>query len=97
MKSWIECCYSMIICAGGLVGYFKAGSLPSLIAGLVCGTVILCAAIAEKKSFILLVSGFLCCMMGHRFIKSGKLMPAGMVLILSLGVFMKNLVELIRQ
>lgn len=36
----VSSAYALVIATGGLVGYFKAGSVPSLVAGLVFGSIL---------------------------------------------------------
>ncbi|CAG8473321.1 21217_t:CDS:2 [Dentiscutata erythropus] len=81
--------YAATISLGGVVGYIKAGSLPSLFFGLTFG--VLAAYGASRVSanprdviVALLVSLVLLIVMGIRFYKSGKFMPAGLVTVLSL-------------
>jgi uncharacterized membrane protein (UPF0136 family) len=74
---------------GGAIGYVKAGSLPSLIAGLTFGGFAAYAASrvsANPKNveMALIVSCTLLVIMGIRFYNSGKFMPAGLVSVLSL-------------
>jgi len=81
--------YAFIVALGGLIGFFKAGSTTSLVAGLSFGS--LAAFAANRVStnprnvgLALAVSSVLLLVMGARFYKSGKFMPAGLVTILSL-------------
>ncbi|EFO19156.2 hypothetical protein LOAG_09337 [Loa loa] len=78
--------YAGIIVAGGLVGYFKAGSTTSLVAGLAFGSAAGFAAQFNNNPMLLAVSSGLTVIMGVRFIQSGKIMPSGIVAVLSLGM-----------
>lgn len=70
------------------------GSIPSLLAGSAFGGLILYGASKVSDNpknclFILCVSFVLGAFMGHRFIKSGKFMPAGLITLLSLISFIR--------
>ena len=65
--------YAFCVIAGGLAGYIKSGSVPSLAAGLLFGSI---AAVGAYKSNVpigLLTSGSLLGVMGYRFMNTGKL------------------------
>mmetsp|Transcript_5416 Transcript_5416/g.8096 ORF Transcript_5416/g.8096 Transcript_5416/m.8096 type:complete len:111 (-) Transcript_5416:110-442(-) len=71
---------------GGAVGYFKKGSKASLGAGLVCGSLLIGsgAMISTDKQFeghslAATTSGLMSAGMGQRYLKTGKMMPAGFV------------------
>ena len=74
---------------GGIVGYVKAGSLPSIIAGAVTGVLLLVAAsllsshrlVGLATAFV--VSLLLAAQFVPKFIRTGKVMPAGLMSILS--------------
>ncbi|KAG9303663.1 hypothetical protein G9A89_018560 [Geosiphon pyriformis] len=79
--------YSLIVGIGGIIGFVKAGSTPSLLAGLTFGG--LAAYAAHRVStnpknvgLALIVSCLLLTVMGVRFARSGKFMPAGLVAVL---------------
>jgi len=80
--------YATVIAAGGVIGYVKAGSLMSLVTGLVFGALSAFGAYQLSQNpnnylLLLCTSGFLTLMMGYRFSQSGKFMPAGLVAVLS--------------
>ncbi|KAM4607691.1 transmembrane protein 14A [Polymixia lowei] len=86
---WFGFSYAAAIALGGFFGYKRKGSVMSLIAGLVFGCLSAYGAYKVsndqndiKVSF--LASGTLAVVMGMRFKKSGKLMPAGIMTGLSL-------------
>jgi Small integral membrane protein len=71
---------------GGAVGYFKKGSKASLGAGLFCGSLLIGSGILisgehqfEGHSLATATSALMSMGMGHRYIKTGKVMPAGLV------------------
>jgi uncharacterized membrane protein (UPF0136 family) len=74
---------------GGIVGYVKAGSVASIIAGSITGVLLLVAAfllpehrmIGLATAFI--VSLLLAAQFVPKFLRTGRVMPAGMMAILS--------------
>lgn len=74
---------------GGVIGYVKAGSLPSIIAGMVTGVLLLVAGwILPTNRIIgiviaLIISFLLAAQFIPKFIRTGKAMPAGLMSILS--------------
>ncbi|XP_061645089.1 transmembrane protein 14A isoform X2 [Phyllopteryx taeniolatus] len=84
---WIGFGYAAAILLGGYMGYKRKGSVMSLMAGLVFGGLSAYGAynISNKPTDIkvlLLTSGLLSLVMGTRYKKSGKLVPAGIMTIL---------------
>ena len=80
-----------IVGLGGIMGYMKKGSTPSLVAGLTLGSALIGSGvlITKNQSFeghclACGATGIMTVAMGSRFYKSGKFMPAGLVA--SLGV-----------
>ncbi|CAG0883983.1 unnamed protein product [Darwinula stevensoni] len=76
--------YAAVVAVGGLIGYVKAGSIPSLAAGLAFGGILGAGAYMtsqdnSKVYFPLITSIALTGLMGYRFYNSGKFMPAGLV------------------
>jgi uncharacterized membrane protein (UPF0136 family) len=79
--------YIVLLIAGGLFGFFKAKSKPSLIASVVFGAaLILCAVgfifqpyVADILLAVLLV------VFGIRLSKTKKFMPSGLMLVLTLA------------
>ncbi|KAL8590440.1 hypothetical protein ACOMHN_011653 [Nucella lapillus] len=86
---WISFAYAATVSAGGIIGYVKAGSLPSMVMGLMFGALIgvgACKTSKDPKNFSmsLATAAGLAVVMGWRFVASGKFMPAGLVTTLSL-------------
>ncbi|XP_062586974.1 transmembrane protein 14C-like [Saccostrea cucullata] len=84
----VSLAYSVTVAAGGLMGYVKAGSVPSLMAGLAFGSLMgygtyQTSMDPQNVHLSLVTSGVLTGVMGYRFVNSGKFMPAGLVATLS--------------
>ena len=85
--------FGFLTIAGGVMGYVKAGSTISLIAGSICGVLLLVAAFILPGQAIAgltigaIVSLLLAAQFLPAFIRTGKMMPAGMMSLLSvLGI-----------
>ncbi|KAL1919494.1 uncharacterized protein VTP21DRAFT_2187 [Calcarisporiella thermophila] len=81
--------YAGIVFVGGVIGYLKAGSAASLASGVIFGSLIgysarLTSQNPRQAHMAFALSVLLLVIMGLRFSKSGKFMPAGLVAILSL-------------
>ena len=80
--------FGILTVAGGVVGYVKAGSLASIVAGAITGVLLLVAAfllpehrpIGLATAFI--ISLLLAAQFVPKFIRTGRVMPAGMMSIL---------------
>jgi len=81
--------YALLLAVGGVIGYTKAGSRPSLIAGILSALATLAAiflttvnpqlGLAIGAVLALLLTGFF----GSRFAKTRKFMPGGMMAVVS--------------
>ncbi|XP_053776383.1 transmembrane protein 14C isoform X3 [Desmodus rotundus] len=81
---WIGFGYAALVTSGGIIGYAKAGSVPSLAAGLLFGGLAGLGAYQLSQDprniwVFLATSGTLAGIMGMRFYHSGKFMPAGLI------------------
>ena len=87
--------FGILTIAGGVIGYVKAGSMPSIIAGSISGILLLVAAFLLPDHRVaglatgLIVALLLAGQFIPKFIRTGKAMPAGMMSILSvIGIIM---------
>jgi len=87
---WLLLLYAVVVIAGGVMGYVKAQSKPSLISGLISGVALLIAGVITFQNYnvgmtlaaILAIA--LLIVFAIRFRKTNKFMPAGLMAILSL-------------
>jgi len=94
MTAWLVLIYGVLIAAGGVMGYVKANSTASLIAGGISGILLVGSAVAMMKGsysvgwwISLIVALLLLGRFGYAALSGGfKMMPGGMVIILSLIV-----------
>jgi uncharacterized membrane protein (UPF0136 family) len=83
--------YGALLIAGGIAGYFKAGSRPSVIAGTISGLIAF-AALGVSTQDVLgfrigaVLAALMLVVFDVRFFKTRKLMPSGLLAILSLVV-----------
>nr|AIW62490.1 hypothetical protein [Scytodes thoracica] len=80
--------YALSVAAGGVVGYVKAGSTNSLVAGVAFGSLLAFGAYqtsVDEKNILLsfATSTVLGLIMGYRFFNTGKFMPAGLITVMS--------------
>lgn len=88
---YISYAYASAVALGGIIGYAKAGSIPSLGAGLLFGSVLGYGAyqLSENPNNYYLTLGTstaLGGLMGMRFLNSGKFMPPGLIAVMSLAM-----------
>nr|NP_001004610.1 transmembrane protein 14Cb [Danio rerio]AAH81484.1 Zgc:103519 [Danio rerio] len=99
---WLGYGYAALITIGGIVGYAKAGSFISLVAGLMFGVAALVGAYQMSKNdkdiwVSLGTSGSLTALMGVRFLSSWKIMPAGFMAGASLLMFLRIGVKVLQS
>ena len=76
--------YIVLLVAGGLVGFLKAGSKASLIASSIFALPLVLAALNIVPAIVAeVVLGILLAYMGMKFAKSKTFMPSGLMAILS--------------
>lgn len=87
--------FGVLTIAGGIIGYVKANSVPSIVAGSITGILLVAAAFLLSDHQVaglalgLIVSILLAGQFIPKFIRTGKAMPAGMMSILSVvGIVM---------
>jgi uncharacterized membrane protein (UPF0136 family) len=79
--------YGILLIIGGVMGYVKAKSVPSLVAGGVCGLIALLLGYRYAWHFAphaaLVLSLLLIFLMGRRYLRTGNPMPALPIIVLS--------------
>ena len=101
MIVWLVLIYAILVAAGGAMGYAKAGSMASLIAGVVSGLGLAgSAALMMRGSYqtgwwlSLIITLALLARFGHAAWDKGfKLMPGGLVIIVSVIVLAALLIQ----
>lgn len=87
--------FGLLTIVGGVMGYVKAGSTASLVAGSISGVLLLIAAflLPDHLAIGLALGGVVSIALAGRFVpaflKTGQVMPAGLMSVLSvIGVIM---------
>ena len=81
--------FGLLTIVGGIIGYVKAGSVASIIAGSITGVLLLVAAflLPEHRTVglatALIVSLLLAAQFFPKFLQTGRVMPAGKMSVLS--------------
>lgn len=85
--------YGLLTIVGGVIGYVSKGSKPSIIAGTVSGLLLLVSAylLPQKQTVGLIIALVISLLLAAQFVPKllhgGKMMPAGLMSILSvLGI-----------
>lgn len=94
MVSWTVLIYALLVAVGGVLGYVRAGSVASLVAGLVSGLLLVGSAVAMMRGafqpgwwLALVVTVLMLARFGMTAATKGfKLMPGGLVIIMSILV-----------
>ncbi len=82
--------YGILALVGGVMGYLKVQSKPSLISGIVSGTLLLIAAFAQIQGLAYglisaqIITALLIIVFTIRLIKTRKFMPSGLMLLAGL-------------
>ena len=83
--------YGLLALIGGIYGYLKARSKPSLISGIISGSLLIFSAILQLQgqtwglTLAIIVTGILVVVFGIRLFKTGKFMPAGLMVALGIA------------
>jgi uncharacterized membrane protein (UPF0136 family) len=87
--------FGLLTIVGGVIGYVKAGSTASIIAGSISGIALIVAAFLLPGNLVLglAIAGLVSILLAGRFIpifmKTGQVMPAGLMSLLSvIGVIL---------
>eukprot|EP00551_Chaetoceros_affinis_P004369 CAMPEP_0203671074 /NCGR_PEP_ID=MMETSP0090-20130426/6979_1 /ASSEMBLY_ACC=CAM_ASM_001088 /TAXON_ID=426623 /ORGANISM="Chaetoceros affinis, Strain CCMP159" /LENGTH=427 /DNA_ID=CAMNT_0050536083 /DNA_START=47 /DNA_END=1330 /DNA_ORIENTATION=- len=90
MSALPACGLGLLTIIGGVVGFVKKGSTASLVFGVVCGLLLFGGGLLVSKrknvaghALASTTSGALAFAMGKRYLITGKMMPSGMIAILS--------------
>ncbi|KAL6256865.1 hypothetical protein P5V15_011800 [Pogonomyrmex californicus] len=87
--------YAAVVAGGGVLGYVKSNSIPSLAAGLLFGSILGYGAYQTSQdptnvAVFLGTSTALGGLMGYRFYNSGKIMPAGIIAVISAAMIIRT-------
>ncbi len=101
MAAWLVLVFGVFVAAGGAMGYVKAGSMASLLAGGLAGLALVGSAVAMMRGaypagwwVALIVTLLLLGRFGSAAFSQGfKLMPGGMIIILSVIVIIVLLTQ----
>jgi uncharacterized membrane protein (UPF0136 family) len=95
--------FGLLTIAGGIVGYAKAGSVASIIAGAITGVLLLVAAFLLPEHRLaglataLVVSFLLAAQFVPKFLRTGRVMPAGLMSVLSVIGIIAAIVAWVRK
>ena len=95
--------FGLLTIIGGIIGYVKAGSVASIIAGVITGVLLLVAAflLPEHRvaglAIALIISFLLAAQFVPKFFRTGRVMPAGMMSVLSVIGIIAAIVAWVRK
>jgi uncharacterized membrane protein (UPF0136 family) len=95
--------FGLFSLAGGLIGYFKAGSMASLLAGGISGIILLLSAfgIFKENQLSAYVAGVVALLLGGRFlmtlIQKFKVMPDFIMVVFSVVTLIVIVMHLVRK
>ncbi|XP_078398029.1 transmembrane protein 14A [Cetorhinus maximus] len=97
---WISYSYAAIVTVGGILGYTRRGSVMSLISGLLFGSLAGYGAYQvsndpQNVKISLITAGILATVMGVRYRRSGKLIPAGLIAGISLFMVLRLVIVML--
>ena len=100
VSAWVILIYGILVAAGGVLGYTRARSTASLVAGGISGLMLIGAAIAMMRGayqvgwwMALIIAVLLLARFGAASLNNFKMMPGGLMIILSLVVIIVLLVR----
>lgn len=104
MMPYIVALYGLLVLAGGIIGYLKAGSEASLVMGGISGLLLLIfsGGMFSKKYFkkavffTLILTLILDAFFSYRFMTTMKFLPSGLLALVSIGVITGLVAELRR-
>ena len=97
--AWLILAYAVLLLIGGLIGYQKAQSFASLIAGCSSALVLSFASFGMFKKSVLayslatLATLLLALFFAYRLSITGNFMPAGMMTLISLATFILLIIK----
>ena len=95
--------FGLLTIVGGIIGYVKAGSTASIIAGAITGVLLLVAAFLLPEHRVaglataLIISVLLAGQFVPKFFHTGRIMPAGMMSVLSVIGIIAAIVVWVRK
>ena len=95
--------FGLLTIAGGIIGYVKAGSVASIIAGAIIGVLLLVAAFllpdhrVPGLAIALIVSVLLAAQFVPKFLRTGTMMPAGVMSLLSVIGIIAAIIAWVRK
>jgi uncharacterized membrane protein (UPF0136 family) len=95
--------FGALTIVGGVIGYVKAQSVPSIIAGTITGILLLIAGfiLPQQRAvglvMALIVSVLLAAQFVPKLIRTGKVMPAGLMSVLSVIGIVVALIALLKK
>ena len=101
-SQWVVWVYGAFILLGGVMGWVKAKSKPSLISGTLFGVLLIADGFwmsSDRHNALIAgvaLAGILLVVMGIRFVRTKKFMPAGLTASLSLIVALILVTALLR-
>lgn len=93
--------YGLLALVGGIYGYVKVRSVPSLVSGVVSGLILLIGGVLQSQGnpvglpLSAIVSGVLVVVFAIRWIKTRKFMPAGLMCLAGIVAFITILSALV--
>jgi len=95
--------FGLLTIVGGIIGYVKAGSVASIIAGAITGVLLLVAAFLLPEHRVaglataFIISVLLAGQFVPKFFRTGRIMPAGMMSVLSVIGIIAAIVVWVRK